>query len=204
MADSILSPIIQLVLSARVRLFNPTRDWPAATVSRLEYDMRSHCLNGIPVGAPIAAAHPLGRADWFAGGAENPDLDYRPLGVQVECFDDVITSFRVILRPESRHSDRDRAFKAADLTLVAPNGSRSRLTGRTTEADLVAILGTPVETGPVAGDRVHTFVTAGNFIDSFHDPATGELLEISLGLSASEASAYEGQEPDEDSHRRVG
>lgn len=180
MVDNLFAVLMHVAQSARVRLFNPTRDWPERAVSRLEYDMRTHRLNGIPGEAPVELAKQFGRADWFSGGADSPELDYRQLGLQVTCWEGVIASFRVILQPTSRHSRRDRAFQAADLTLIAPNGTSCRLWGNTTEEDLIAMLGTPFETGPIGEDRVHTFLVEGNHIDSYHDAITGQLLELEL------------------------
>lgn len=195
MSDRVGRWMMGFMRDARGRSVDPTREWPAAAVSALEFDAESGRLNGIPLDAPIPAAVVLGRADGCSGGAEDPELDYRALGLQVQCYEGVITSFRVIVDPARRESDRDRAFQAGELTLRT-RGRSLRLTGATTEADLAAGLGPPVETGPVAGDRVHTFTPGRSLIETYHDPATGRLLELTLCLHADESAQAAGGDAD--------
>jgi hypothetical protein len=189
-----IEPLFGLIQAIRVQYLNPTRDWPETAFTRLEYDLRSGRLNGIAADTPIDTARVFGKADWFSGG---PDLDYRRLGLQIGCFDGTICNFRVILQPASRHSRRDRAFQTADFTLIAPSGKTCRLWGNTSEQDLLALLGTPFETGPIVGDRVHTFIVNGTCIDSYHDEITGQLLELILTLQDSKAGVGPDGEPRE-------
>ncbi|HKQ57314.1 MAG TPA: hypothetical protein VJY35_05565 [Candidatus Eisenbacteria bacterium] len=177
-----ISMLFGLISAIRVRYFNPTRDWPECTFTRLEYDLRTGRLNGLAPDGPIDGARVFGKADWFSGRAESPDFDYRRLGLQIGCYTGTICNFRVILQPASRHGARDRAFQAADFTLIAPNGKTCRLWGNTSEQDLIALLGAPIETGPIVNDRVHTFSVNGTSIDSHHDEITGQLLELTLTL----------------------
>jgi len=176
--------LIHLAQAARVRFTNPTHEWPPCAVSRLEYDMRTRCLNGVPFEAPIDFAKVFGKADWFSGSDESPDLDYHKLGLQIGCHEGTISNFRAVLRPENRRTARDRGFRAADLTLIGLNGAHCRLWGNSTEDDLVALLGSPIATLPIGEERVHTFVVERNHIESYHDAITGVLLDIDLHPTA--------------------
>jgi hypothetical protein len=170
---------------------DPTRDWPAGTVSALEFDEASGRLNGIALDAPISAAMALGPADAASGGRDDADLDYHTLGLQVGCFEGVVVHFRVIVDPVTRASAGERAFQPGELTLRT-GGRTLRLTRQTTEQDLIAQLGPPVETGPVVGDRVHTFLLERSMIDTYHDTASGRLLELTVCLKADDLAECGG------------
>jgi hypothetical protein len=180
MSESWVTHLIEL---ANVLFANPTRGWPRCTMSRLEYNLASRSLNGIQVESPSDQARVFGPADWFTGKDDDLHLDYRRLGLQVECFDGVITSFRAILLPQLRPSGRDHAFRPADLTLTGFSGSDLTLSSQTTDRDLSAALGAPIETTWVGADRWHAFVAHGNLIESYHDKLSGSLLEIVFGLA---------------------
>lgn len=180
MSESWVTHMIELT---NVLFANPTRGWPRCTMSRLEYDLAAKSLNGIQVESPSDHARAFGPADWFTGKDDDLHLDYRRLGLQVECFDGVITSFRAILLPPLRLTGRDQAFRPADLTLTGISGSDLKLSSRTTDRDLSAALGSPIETAWVGSDRWHAFLAHGNLIESYHDKLSGALLEIVFGLA---------------------
>jgi len=171
---------------ANVLFANPTRGWPACTMTALEYDLRSGSMNGIRVESPSDHARSFGRADWFTGKDEDLHLDYRRLGLQVECFDGVITSFRVVLRPDTRPATRDQKFRPAALTLIDRLGEAIRFSALTTNRDLAERLGAPIETDRVGEDRWHAFRVGSNLIESYHDLRSGQLLEIVFGLAIDE------------------
>lgn len=192
MSGEIVNRVINFVRKAQGQLADPTRDWPTVSIAGLEFDTASGRLNGVALDEPISAAMALGRADSCSGGAQDFELDYRAVGLQVEAYEGTLTSFRIIVDPARRDSDRDRAFQPGILTLRV--GGRSlRLTRDTTETDLIAALGSPIETGPIAGDRVHTFVLERSVVDTYHDPATGRLQELELGLRDESAEAAGGE-----------
>lgn len=175
-----------LIEWANVAFANPTRGWPRCTMSGLEYDLRAGSMNGIRVESPSDHARSFGRADWFTGKDEELHLDYHRLGLQVECSDGVITSFRVVLQPDVRPAARDRKFRPAELTLIGPHGEPVKLSPLTTNRDLAASLGNPIDTGRVDGERWHAFRVGGNLIESYHDLSSGVLLEIVFGLAIDE------------------
>ena len=175
-----------LIEWANVAFANPTRGWPRCTMSGLEYDLRSASLNGIRVESPSDLARSFGPADWFTGKDEDLYLDYRRMGLQVECCDGVITSFRVVVQPDFRPAPRDRKFRPGQLTLIGPEGQAVKLNGLTTNRNLADALGHPIDTGRVGSDRWHAFRVGGNLIESYHDLSSGVLLEIVFGLAIGE------------------
>jgi len=176
----------QLIEWANVAFSNPTRGWPPCTMRALEYDLRSRSMNGIQVESASDQARSFGPADWFSGKEEDLHLDYRRLGLQVELFDGVITSFRVVMQPDVRHTPRDRRFRPAELNLIDVHGKTVKLNGLTTNRDLADALGQPIETDRVGADRWHAFRVGGNLIESYHDLRSGMLLEIVFGLAIDE------------------
>jgi hypothetical protein len=183
MSDKLIEKLVQLAQSIRVRLQNPTRGLPVSTFKGLAYDLRTLSLNGVPLEASFSAAAPFGKADWFSG-IDDPDLDYRALGLQIGSFQGTIGSFRMIVDPAACSEARERAFRPAILSLSMPGGARLEISNRTREEDLIAALGAPDESGPIAGAKVHTFVVAGQRVDTYHDPATGRLRELTICLAA--------------------
>jgi hypothetical protein len=101
----------------------------------------------------------------------------------VECCDGVITSFRAVMQPDVRPAPRDQRFRPAELTLIDARGEAVKLNGLTTNRDLAAALGHPIDTSRVGGDRWHAFRVGGNLIESYHDLGSGVLLEIVFGLA---------------------
>jgi hypothetical protein len=99
-----------------------------------------------------------------------------------------ITSFEVILDPKLC-PDRDwHPSTPGRLTILTPAELRRDLSRTTSEQEVLGLLGIPFETGPVIGQRVHTFITAGNFIDTYHDPDTGRLVRIELSEARQESA----------------
>jgi hypothetical protein len=106
----------------------------------------------------------------------------------VECYEECIVEFRVIMDPASRGSREHRKFKPAQLSLKGLDGSLHILSRETTEQAVMALFGRPDESGPVGEDRVHTFILGGNFIDTYHSPVSGRLMELTLSLAAEDAT----------------
>ena len=180
--SGLIEKLTSFFQTVRVRLQNPTRDLPVSTFKGLAYDLRTRTLNGVALEASFAAAAPFGRADWFSG-LDDPDLDYRALGLQIGTFQGMVASYRVIVDPAACGDARERAFRPAALSLSTPGGARLEISSRTREEDLIAALGAPVETGAIIGAKVHSFVVAGQRIDSFHHPASGRLRELTICLA---------------------
>jgi hypothetical protein len=178
MTDPIGQLVYRLVDRFRVRYWNPTRDWPATALSQLSYDMRHCALNGFRVDARFEVLRPLGSADWFSRSGPSLDLYYYRLGLIVGLWDKQVTSFEVIVDPKQCPDRAAHSFAPGRVTLVTLTERRRDLTRTTTEAEVLDLLGAPAETGPVLDQRVHTFIAAGNFIDTYHDPSTGRLVRI--------------------------
>jgi hypothetical protein len=188
MADLLGRLLFRAVDHLRVRYWNPTREWPASSITQLSYDMRRRALCGVPVDAHFEALRTFGLADWFSRHEEGLDLYYYRLGLIVGLFQDQITSFEVILDPQLC-PDRDwHPLKPGRLTILTPAELRRDLSRTTSEQEILGLLGAPFETGPVIGQRVHTFITAGNFIDTYHDPDTGRLVRVELSEARQESA----------------
>jgi hypothetical protein len=182
MTDKLIAKLVDLVQRVRVRMQNPTRDLPVSTFKGLAYDLRSRSLNGVPLDASFSAAAPFGKADWFSG-LDDPNLDYRALGLQIGTFQGLVASFRMIVDPAACGDARERAFRPAALSLSMPGGAQLEISNRTREEDLIAALGAPVETVSIVGSKVHSFLVAGQRVDSYHHPASGRLRELTICLS---------------------
>jgi hypothetical protein len=136
----------------------------------------------------LEALRTFGLADWFSRHGEGLDLYYYRLGLIVGLWQDEITSFEVILDPQLC-PDRDwHPFTPAGLTILTPAELRRDLSRTTSEQEILGLLGAPFETGPVVGQRVHAFITAGNFIDTYHDPDTGRLVRVELRKARQESA----------------
>ncbi|HKQ57313.1 MAG TPA: hypothetical protein VJY35_05560 [Candidatus Eisenbacteria bacterium] len=182
MIKKLTDVVTRLVQDILVRLQNPTRDLPATTFRALAYDLRNRSLNGVPLDASFSVAAPFGKADWFSG-MDDPDLDYRALGLQIGTFQGLVASFRIIVDPAACGDPRERAFRPGALSLSMPGGGQLEISNRTREEDLIAALGAPAETGSIVGAKVHSFVVAGQRIDSYHHPSSGRLRELTICLS---------------------
>jgi hypothetical protein len=112
------------------------------------------------------------------------DLLYYNLGLQLDRFQARLISFRVLLDPAGRAHYWERRCQPARLQLKMLDGSRHVLSREMSEASVIGLFGSPLETGPVSDDRVHTFRVAGNLIDSYHEPKSGRLLELTICLAA--------------------
>jgi hypothetical protein len=170
-----------------VRYWTPTRHWPAGSVTRLSYDLRHRALCGVPIDAHLEALRSFGPADWFSRHGEGLDLYYYRFGLVVGLWQGHITSFEVILDPHA-NPEPWHSFTPGRLTILTLADLRRDLTRTTGQQEVLALLGRPFKTGPVAGQRVHTFITAGNFIDTYHDPNTGRLVRIELSEARQESS----------------
>ncbi len=188
MADVLGRLLFRAVDRLRVRYWNPTRAWPLGSVTQLSYDMRRRALCGVSVDAHLEALRTFGLADWFSRHEEVLHLYYYRLGLVVGLWQDEITSFEVILDPQLCPDLDWHPFTPGRLTIVTPAELRRDLSRTTSEQETLGLLGAPSETGPVMGQRVHTFITAGNSIDTCHDPDTGRLVRVELS-EASQGSA---------------
>jgi hypothetical protein len=146
-------------------------------LSRLELDAHKARMNGVALESSAQSAVTFGPASQILGTKSDPVLGYPGLGLEVECYQELIVGFRVIMDPRSR-GDLYRRWQPAVLDLRSPNGASHVLSPDTHERQMFALLGRPVETGPVVGDRVHTFVVRRCLILSFHAPDTGLLTEL--------------------------
>jgi len=175
------------------RFFNPTRNWPPGSVSSLSFNMARHELNGVAVEAPFENARAFGPAD-HVDRLAGIDIRYYGLGLEIGSWEGVITHFRLVMDPASRRTRWEQRCRPATLMLSSGAGF-SRLSRDTSENDVIRLFGATFETGPVGDDRVHTFITGGNYIDTYHDPTTGRLVEIDLGLTNDAATAASSSAP---------
>ena len=176
--------LIECLAWGRRRFANPTRQWPSCSVSELTLDLAGHTLCGVPIGAPLSEACVFGPADRLVGASSEYDLLYYTLGLQVNRFEARIVGFRMLLDPASRAAYWERWCQPARLHVQMLDGSRHFLSRETREAAVFALLRRPMETGRVGHDRVHTFGVGGNVIDSYHEPESGRLVELTVGVSA--------------------
>jgi hypothetical protein len=188
MADLIGRLLFRAVDHFRVRYWNPTRDWPASSISQLSYDMRERGSCGVAVDARLEALKSFGAADWFSRYGEGLDLYYYRLGLVVGLWRDHITSFEVILDPQLCPDYAWHAFAPGRLKICTLENVRRDLTRTTGEGEVLTLLGVPSETGPVLNQRVHTFITAENFIHTYHHPDTGRLVRIELSEARRESA----------------
>jgi hypothetical protein len=180
MTDLLGRLLFRAVDHFRVRYRSPTRSWPPGFLRHLSFDMRDRALSGVPLDARLDTLKSFGPADWFRGDEESLELYYYRLGLIVSLWHGDIVSFEILLDPELCPDRSWHPFVAGRLTLLTPAELRRDLTRTTNEREVLGLLGVPTETGPVLGQRVHTFITAGNFIDTYHDPETGRLVRIEL------------------------
>jgi hypothetical protein len=184
MFDPVTYLFVECVAWARRRLSNPTRRWPPCSVSELTFELAAHRLCGVPIGASLAEARVFGPADRLVGVPPEYGLLYYKLGLEVDRFEGRIVNFRIVMDPASRALYWERRCTPARLLLRMLDGSRHVLSRETSEASLLELFGRPLETGPVGGDRVHSFRVDGNFIDSYHATDSGRLVELTLCLAA--------------------
>jgi hypothetical protein len=181
MADFVARALFRALGRLKTRYRSPTRSWPPTAVPHLFYDMGTRALCGVPVDAPLEALKCFGPADWFYGNNEDLDLYYYQLGLIVGLWQGEIVSFEVLLHPELCPGRAWHPFAAGRLTLCSAADVQRDPTGTTSEREVLSLLGAPAETGPIQGQRVHSFIVAGNFIDTYHDPESGRLVRIELG-----------------------
>jgi|SRR5688572_8301701 len=185
MSDPAVDLLLKLMTWYRRRFGNnPSRNWPPRKVSRLSYDTSDQSLNGLRLEASIPETAMFGPADQILGDTADPDLIYFDLGLEIQCYENQISSFHLIMDPASRDHLWQSRYKPAELSLKTPDGLSHAFSRATNEQAIIRLLGQPDETGPVSEDRMHTFITGRNWIGSFHDPDSGRLLELMLEMAA--------------------
>jgi hypothetical protein len=142
----------------------------------------------VPLDAPLEALKSFGPADWFDGDNEDLGLYYYQLGLIVGLWQGEIVSFEVLLDPRLCPDRAWHPFAAGRLTMRSTAELPRDFTATTSEREVLSLLGAPSETGPIQGQRVHTFIVAGNFIDTYHDPESRRLVRIELGKSRPEST----------------
>jgi len=180
MVDPVKYALIEFLAWRQRRFANPSKEWPPCSVAELTFELGAHTLCGVPTEAPLSEARVFGPADRLVGD----NLLYYKLGLEVECTAARIVGFRVVLDPASRSSYWERRCRPARLQLRMLDGSRHLLSRETSEVFVLALFGRPLETGPVGNDRVHTFRVGGNMVDSYHEPESGRLVELTVSLWA--------------------
>ena len=163
--------------------YNPSRHWPPRKVSRLSYDMADQSLNGVRLEAAIPEASTFGPADDIWGDRSLFELAYYDLGLKVEFYDQEISNFTLIMEPADPRYQYHK-YKPAEVSIKTPDGLSHALSGTTHENTLIRLLGEPDETGPIVEHRMHTFIRGRNWIDSYHDPESGHLAELTFEMAA--------------------
>jgi len=161
--------------------YNPSRSWPPRKLSRLHYDMSDRSLNGVRLEGSIPEASIFGPADGIWGDRSLFDLAYYDLGLKVEFYEQEVSNFTLIMEPVGHRFPK---YKPAEVSIKTPDGLSHALSGTTHENTLIRLLGEPDETGPVIEYRMHTFISGRNWIDSYHDPESGRLVELTFEMAA--------------------
>ena len=165
----------------RWRFFNPTREWPARAITRLDFDVDQCRLNGIALDAPWQDLKVFGPADEVAfplSRKDGPDLSFHAIGLAIESYQGRIVTASVITDGSSRPGGRHKRMRPGALTITGLHLPPYEITKATHEQDLFRLFGMPVETGPIVGEPMHTFAVKRSFVNTYHDPSTGHVREV--------------------------
>lgn len=184
MLNPVTYALAECLAWGRRQFRNPTKRWPPCSITELTFELSTHSLCGVRIDAPLGEASAFGPADRLLGVPPWYDLLYFGLGLQVDQFEAGIVGFRILVDPESRSHRWERRCVPARLQVQMLDGSRQVLSRDTSEEAMLGVFGSPLETGPVCGDRVHTFRAGGALIGSHHEPKSGRLVELTICLAA--------------------
>jgi hypothetical protein len=180
MLNPVSYALIECLAWGRRQFRNPTKGWPPRRVTELIFDVAARSLSEVRIDAPVHAARMFGPADRLTGVSPDYDLLYYALGLEIGQFRGNIASFRLLTEPTTRVSYWERRCMPARLQVQGTDGSRHVLSQETTEASVLRFFGNPLETGPVAGERVHSFRVGGNLFDTHHDQESSRLVELTI------------------------
>lgn len=151
------------------RVFDPTRHWPPSGVSRLVFDQATLSLNGVHLGAPLAAFRPLGPADRITGRPSCRHFIYHRLGLEITCAKGRIDELRFTLAPTGPPDDAAQHLTEATLTLITLDGATHVLSCATTEDDVIALFGYPHSYGEPLDHTYQSFLFQGSSALPTHD-----------------------------------
>ncbi len=158
---------------------NPTARWSPPGSLELVYDLTSRSLNGLCLDAPFDEAQIFGPCDDWEQSGEYIDLFYRKQGLSLEFASKRLLSVLVVVARGSFLAKRKK-LEATIPIFIDLSARRHALTDTSTLQDLVPCFGKPSDSGPVGEDFVYTFLINKNFVDTYHDPKTGRLLQIEI------------------------
>src|SRR5262245_4438179 len=161
---------------------NPTANWPQMGPQELIYDLRLMTINGYCLNSRLELAEQFGKCAYIKRyGIEFLDLFYPNSGLILQFASSELMAINAIVSRDSYHV-RDNKMGIGKISIIDISGRAHSLNERTTLRDLTTYLGKPVvsdKVGDEDGDEmVHSFIIKKNYVDTYHHPVTGQLLDI--------------------------
>lgn len=178
--------LILPLMRAWMRRTNPTRDFPAARMTRTVVSVDAAAAGSLHPTMPLRTLEPLGPADWHVGPAGFRRLFYYPLGTMLQLAEDRVGTIEVLCDPSRHPFGVAHEFAPGTLELLRGNRRLALLDANTTESQLKSALGSPEYTDTLDDSRVLGFTLGAIALDAELEATSRRLIAVSITTRDSE------------------
>ena len=178
--------LILPLMRAWMRRTNPTRDFPAARMTRTVVSVDAVAAGSLHPTMPLRALEPLGPADWHAGPAGFRRLTYYSLGTILQLAEDRVGAIEVLCDPSRHPFGAAQGFAPGTLELLRGGRRLALLDANTAESQLKSALGSPDYTDTSDDRRVLGFTLGAIAFEAELEAKSRRLIAVTITLRDSE------------------